>query len=104
MVCPGTYHTVFTRPTRSRVTRSPCLLQLFPPLIVQLGAKFVSESVGFSASLLDTMSSISSLPEEVLKLVLKHVPLQDRLGSCCLVSTRMHAAAVAATEKLQLQQ
>jgi hypothetical protein len=46
------------------------------------------------------MSSLASLPDEVLKLVMQHVPLQDRLGSCCLVSKRLHAAATAATQDL----
>jgi hypothetical protein len=49
------------------------------------------------------MSSLSSLPEDVLKLVMTYVPQSDRLGSCCLVGTKMHAAAVAATEDLLLQ-
>ena len=48
------------------------------------------------------MSSLASLPEEVLKLVMQHVQLRVRLGSCCLVSKRLHAAAVAATDTLQL--
>ena len=43
------------------------------------------------------------LPDGVLKLVLQHVLVKDRLGSCCLVSRRMHAAAVAATETLSFQ-
>jgi hypothetical protein len=37
------------------------------------------------------MSSLAHLPDEVLKLVLKHVPLKHRLSSCCLVSRRLHA-------------
>src|SRR5689334_17771970 len=45
-------------------------------------------------------SHFSSLPDEVLKLVLQHVPLKDRLSSCCFVSKRLHAAAVAATQQL----
>ena len=47
-----------------------------------------------------SMSGLNSLPDEVLKLVLQHVSLKDRLGSCCLVNKRLHAAAVAATEQL----
>jgi hypothetical protein len=30
------------------------------------------------------------------------IPLKDRLTSCCLVSKKLHAAAVAATECLEL--
>ena len=48
------------------------------------------------------MSCLTSLPDEVLKLVMKHVPLDDRLTKCCLVNSRLHAAAVAATQDLQL--
>ena len=33
---------------------------------------------------------------------MQHVPLKERLSSCCLVSRRMHAAATAATQDLQL--
>jgi hypothetical protein len=47
------------------------------------------------------MSALSSLPDEVLKLVMQHVPLQDRLTSCCLVNSRFHAAAVAAMQHVQ---
>ena len=43
-----------------------------------------------------------SLPDEVLKLVLSHVPLNDRLGSCSLVHSRLHAAAVASTQQLKI--
>jgi hypothetical protein len=32
---------------------------------------------------------------------MQHVPLQDRLTSCCLVNKRCHAAAVAATQHVQ---
>jgi hypothetical protein len=46
------------------------------------------------------MSRLISLPDEVLKVVLQHVPLKDRLSSCCLVNKRLQAAAVAATEQL----
>ena len=46
------------------------------------------------------MSLLCSLPDEVLKIVMKHVPLGDRLTSCCLVSRRLHAAATTATEQL----
>jgi Leucine-rich repeat (LRR) protein len=48
------------------------------------------------------MSSFTSLPDEVLKLVLKHVPLKHRLSSCCLVNRRLHAAAAAATDDVLL--
>jgi hypothetical protein len=48
------------------------------------------------------MSTLSSLPDEVLKLVMQHVPLKERLSSSCLVSRRMHAAATTATQELQL--
>jgi hypothetical protein len=48
------------------------------------------------------MSRLESLPAEVLKLVMQHVNLRDRLLSCCLVSQRMHAAAVAATQRMEL--
>jgi hypothetical protein len=47
--------------------------------------------------------SLSCLPDEVLKLVMQHVPLKDRLTSCCLVNRRLHAAAVAATDTVDLQ-
>jgi hypothetical protein len=47
------------------------------------------------------MSSLASLPDDVLKLVMQHVPLKDRLTRCCLVSRKLHTAAVAATEALQ---
>jgi hypothetical protein len=49
------------------------------------------------------MPCLSSLPDEVLKLVMRHVPLSYRLTSCCLVSKRLHAVAVAATDCLDLQ-
>jgi hypothetical protein len=45
---------------------------------------------------------LSSLPDQRLKLVLQHVPFKHRLSSCCLVNKRLHAAAVAATQDLQL--
>jgi hypothetical protein len=48
------------------------------------------------------MSRFEYLPDEVLKLVMQHVPVKDRLTSCCLVNSRLHAAAVAATQELQL--
>mgnify|MGYP001807581367 CR=1 FL=1 len=47
--------------------------------------------------------SLSSLPDGPLKLVMQHVPLKDRLASCCLVSKRLHAAAVAATDTVVLR-
>jgi hypothetical protein len=43
---------------------------------------------------------LTSLPDGILKLVMQHVPLKDRLGSCCLVSKQLHAAAVAATDAM----
>jgi hypothetical protein len=46
--------------------------------------------------------SLSSLPDEVLKLVMQHVPLRDRLTICCLANRRLHAAAVAATDVVML--
>ena len=46
------------------------------------------------------MSGFTDLPEEVLKLVMQLLPLKDRMTSCCLVSKRLHAAAVAATHAL----
>jgi hypothetical protein len=46
------------------------------------------------------MSRLVSLPDEVLKVVMQHVPLKDRLSSCCLVNKWLQAAAVAATEQL----
>jgi hypothetical protein len=46
-------------------------------------------------------SSFASLPDEVLTVVMQHVPHKDRLISCCLVSKRLHAAAVAATYTLE---
>ena len=48
------------------------------------------------------MSALLSLPDEVLKFILTRIPLKDRLGSCCLVHTRLHAAAVAATQRVQI--
>jgi hypothetical protein len=49
------------------------------------------------------MSSLASLPAEVLKLVMQQVPLKDRLTNCCLVNKRLHAAAVAATQEMELE-
>ena len=48
------------------------------------------------------MSELLSLPDEVLKLVMHHVPIVERLTSCCLVNRRLHEAAVAATSELRL--
>ena len=48
------------------------------------------------------MSCLPLLPEDVLKMILDHLTLQERLGSCSLVSRRMHAAAVAVTQKIWL--
>lgn len=50
-----------------------------------------------------TMPCLSSLPDEVLKLLMQHVPLAKRWTSCCLVNRRFHAAAMAATAELALQ-
>ena len=49
------------------------------------------------------MSCLSCLPDEVLKAIMALIPFKDRLTSCCLVSKKLHAAAVAATECLELQ-
>lgn len=46
------------------------------------------------------MSLLYSLPDEVLKLIMQHVPLQDRLGSCSLVCHKLCAAAAAATQQV----
>jgi hypothetical protein len=48
------------------------------------------------------MSGFASLPFEVLKIVMQHVPLKDRLTCCCFVNRKLLAAAVAATEELVL--
>jgi hypothetical protein len=48
------------------------------------------------------MSNLNSLPDDVLKLIMHHVPAKDRLTSWCLVNSRLHAAAVAATDALTL--
>jgi hypothetical protein len=48
------------------------------------------------------MSSLLSLPDEVVKLLMQQLPTKDRLTSCCLVNRRLHAAAVAATDDLHL--
>jgi hypothetical protein len=45
---------------------------------------------------------LPQLPAGILQQVLSYVPLQQRLGSCSLVSRAMHAAAVAATEEIYL--
>jgi hypothetical protein len=42
-------------------------------------------------------NSVSQLPIEAIACILQHVPLQERLGSCSLVSTTWMAAAVTAT-------
>jgi hypothetical protein len=47
------------------------------------------------------MSRVLVLPDEVLRLVMQHVPLRERLGSCCLVSKGFRAAAVAVTRDLE---
>jgi hypothetical protein len=48
------------------------------------------------------LRQLPQLPADVLPRVLAHVPLQQRLGSCSLVSRSMRAAAVAATDTIQL--
>jgi hypothetical protein len=48
------------------------------------------------------MSEFNSLPDDVLKLVMRKVPAKDRLTCCCLVNSRLHAAAVAASDALTL--
>mgnify|MGYP001807862828 CR=1 FL=1 len=48
------------------------------------------------------MANFTCLPEDVLKIVMQHVPPKDRLASCCLVSKRLYVAAVAATDDLRL--
>jgi hypothetical protein len=48
------------------------------------------------------MSSLSSMPDEVLRAILRHVPLKDRIKSCFLVSRRLLAAAATATEQFAL--
>jgi hypothetical protein len=47
--------------------------------------------------------SLSGLPDDVLKIIMQHVPLRDRLTSCCLVNRRLHAAAVAAIDVMMLR-
>jgi hypothetical protein len=48
------------------------------------------------------MSCLLSLPDEVIKLIMQHVPIKHRLNTCCLVHKKLHAAAVAATQGLQV--
>jgi hypothetical protein len=48
------------------------------------------------------MARLEYLPDEVLKLVMQHVPVKARLTSCCLVNSRLLAAAVATAQELQL--
>ena len=45
----------------------------------------------------------SGLPEELWKLILVHVPLPERLGTCSRVSQKLCRAAAAATEQLEVQ-
>lgn len=47
--------------------------------------------------------SCAELPVELWKLIIGYVPIKDRLCSCNLVSSRLHAAAVAATASLRKQ-
>jgi len=44
------------------------------------------------------MSVFADLPTELWKLVMEHISLHERLTSCALVCQKFHAAAVAATE------
>jgi hypothetical protein len=46
-------------------------------------------------------SWLTSLPDEVLTLVMQHVPVWHRLNNCSLVCSRLHAAAAVATDCLQ---
>lgn len=55
-----------------------------------------------TAQLFDPKMSLSSLDKEIMKLFMQHVPLRDRLGNCSLVSKELHAAAVEATQSLEL--
>lgn len=48
------------------------------------------------------MSSLSDLPKPVLQLIMQFVPVMERLTICCLLSKELHAAAVAATQELEL--
>jgi hypothetical protein len=50
------------------------------------------------------MSDLNSLPDNVLEIMMHQVPVRDRLTSCCLVNSKLHAAAVAATDSLTLGQ
>ena len=45
----------------------------------------------------------SSLPEELWKLILAHVPLPERLGTCSRVSQKLYRAAATAQLQLELQ-
>lgn len=45
----------------------------------------------------------SNLPEELWKLILTHVPLRERLGTCSRVSQKLYRAAAAANEQLEVQ-
>ena len=46
--------------------------------------------------------SLSTLPDELIKLLMQHVTLKDRLTTCCLVNRSLHATAVAATDVVML--
>lgn len=50
---------------------------------------------------MSTSDMLSSLPTDVLKLVLKFVPLKHRLSSCSLVNKRLQAAATGATDEVK---
>ena len=68
------------------------------------GIQVPSHLLDLNIKVISTFStmSLASLPDEVLKLVLHHVPLNDRISSCCLVNQRLHAAALAATQQVVL--
>jgi len=46
------------------------------------------------------MMAPADLPVDIWQRVLQYVPLQQRLGSCALVCSKLHAAAVAATDSI----
>jgi len=51
----------------------------------------------------NTFMQISSLPDEVLPLILRHVDPKQRLTVSALLSTRFRDAAIAATDAIQLE-
>lgn len=48
------------------------------------------------------MSTLLSLSDEILTMILRHIPIKHRMTSCCLASRRLHAVAAAATHDLQV--